>query len=134
MKRNSPWCHCTAAASSLIAIAVSLVCTPAVQAQDASKYYTVLHPEQFQTDWAGGSRRSVLTSRLRMTTRKAVPLANPRNQSNLAGVQESVPLAMLHSKGSGRQTCEFSEAPTEVTLICESGGEGHLCQRQVGSR
>jgi hypothetical protein len=41
---------------------------------------------------------------------------------------------MLHSKGSGRQTCEFSEAPTEVTLICESGGEGHLCHRQVGLR
>src|ERR1700723_3419413 len=39
---------------------------------------------------------------------------------------------MLHSKRSGRQTREFSEAPTEVTLICESGGEGHLCHRQVG--
>jgi hypothetical protein len=44
-------------------------------------------------------------------------LANPRNQSSLAGVQESVPLAMLHSKGSGWQTDEFSEAPTKVTLI-----------------
>jgi arylformamidase len=53
VKRNSPWCHCTAAASSLIAVAVSLTCAPAVQAQDASKYYTVLHPEEFQTDWAG---------------------------------------------------------------------------------
>jgi hypothetical protein len=48
---------------------------------------------------------------------KAVPLANLRNQSNLAGVQESVPLAMLNSKGSGWQTDEFSEAPTKVTLI-----------------
>jgi hypothetical protein len=69
-----------------------------------------------------------------MTTRQATPLEYLRNQSNLAGVQESVSLAMLHSKGSGWQTDEFSEAPTKVTLIRETGGESHLCQRQVGSR
>jgi hypothetical protein len=41
---------------------------------------------------------------------------------------------MLHSKGSGWQTHEFSEAPTKVTLIRESGGESHLCQRQIDLR
>jgi acetyl esterase/lipase len=44
--------HATSA-SGLIALAASLACAPAVKAQDASQYYTVLHPEQFQTDWAG---------------------------------------------------------------------------------
>jgi acetyl esterase/lipase len=42
-----------ATSSSLLALAASLACASAAKAQDASQYYTVLHPEQFQTDWAG---------------------------------------------------------------------------------
>ena len=59
-------------------------------------------------------------------------ISRSRGSIRQAGQGLGPQLAMQHSKGSGRQTCEFSEAPTEVTLICESGGESHLCRRQVG--
>ena len=67
-------------------------------------------------------------------TKSRGDISRSRGHSRQAGQGLGPQLAMLHSKGSGRQTCEFSEAPTEVTLIRESGGEGHLCHCQVGLR
>jgi arylformamidase len=41
-----------AAAVRVLAVSICVSWTVTVRAQDASKYYTVQHPEQFKTDWA----------------------------------------------------------------------------------
>jgi acetyl esterase/lipase len=58
-----------------VAVTASLFSTQPTVAQDASTYYTVQHPEQFKTDWAGFYRQAdAATAAVRATTRHTLDL------------------------------------------------------------
>jgi acetyl esterase/lipase len=59
-----------------VAVTASLFSTQPTVAQDASTYYTVRHPEQFKTDWAGFYRQAdAATAEVRSVTRHTLDLA-----------------------------------------------------------
>jgi arylformamidase len=102
VKRTSASRSCTAIASGLIALAVSLACAPAVKAQDASKYYTVLHPEQFHTDWAGFYREiDAKTAAVRAEFPHHLDLPYGPN------IKQRLDLYLPRAKGAGAATFLF---------------------------
>ena len=59
-----------------VAVTASVFSTQPTVAQDASNYYTVRHPEQFKTDWAGFYRQAdAATAEVRSATRHTLDLA-----------------------------------------------------------